>query len=51
VELGDLNSKLDTMRENFLMGSSTDKENIIFLIMVNYMKENLKIITWMEKVL
>ena len=51
VELGDLNSKLDTMKVNFLMDSSTDKESIIFLILVNYIKENFKIIIWMEKVL
>ena len=45
----DLNLKVAIMKENFSMVSLTDMENTILLILENYMKVNLKIITWMEK--
>ena len=45
----DLNLKVAIMKGNFSMVSLTDMENTILLILENYMKVNLKIITWMEK--
>ena len=45
----DLNLKVAITKGNFSMVNLTDMENTILLTQENYMKVNLKIITWMEK--
>jgi hypothetical protein len=49
VGLEDLNLKVAITKGNFSMVNLTDMENTILLTQENYMKVNLKIITWMEK--
>ena len=45
----DLSLKVDTMKESFLMASSTAKESTIFRILGSCMKVSSRTITWMVK--